>query len=369
MLSPIKGTVEAGVFPRMIRDQTLLKRIERVAVAVCLGVGTLAVGCSRSHATAGPVSAAPPDTSDVGDVTDAGAVPNGERTRLDRIRGAVGRVASALGLGARAAALPPYTGTDARGIPRYARRTFTDEERRLLRDVYGVEDPNRLYVSDSTEDGLLKYDTRVKRCRTCYVNSYRIGFISVRRPDESWEEVERRVRAMRPRDFTAAARASSNRSTADLDPDIRAGVERMLADARRAGFRLRVVATYRSPEHEAYLMAIGGGRTHTLTSLHSYGRAIDIVVGDGKLRRRATRAQWIAFRRWVTAYKGDDFRILGTPERTWDWRHVEMPTGSIGFRTIEAALARARTCVGRFGLASGSASRGVSRCDFAPNLP
>jgi hypothetical protein len=241
-------------------------------------------------------------------------------------------------------------------VPHYARHEFTDDERQLLRDAYGIEDPNRLYVSDSTEDGLLKYDTRVKRCRACYVNSYRVGFVSVRRPGESWEQAERRVRAMRPRDFSAAARASSNRSLADLDPAVRGDVERMLVDARRAGFAVRVVATYRSPEHEAYLMAIGGGRTLTLTSLHSYGRAIDIVVGDGNISRRATRQQWIAFRRWVTRYKGDTFRILGTPERTWDWRHVEMPTSSVGFRTIEAALDRARRCEG-------------TSCDFLPRLP
>jgi hypothetical protein len=269
-------------------------------------------------------------------------------------------VAGALHLGARAPApLPPYTGTDPRGIPNYARRPFTEEERRLLRDVYGVEDPGRLYVSDSTEDGLLKYDTRFKRCRSCYVNSYRVGFISVRRPGETWEQVERRVRAMRPRDFSAAARAGSSTSTADLDPDVRADVERMLADARRAGFQLRVVATYRSPEREAYLMARGGGRTLTLTSLHSYGRAIDIVIGDGKLAHRATRSQWIAFRRWVSRYKGDEFRILGTPERTWDWPHVELPSPAIGFRTIEAALARARAC----------STDDVMLCDFPPHLP
>jgi hypothetical protein len=284
-------------------------------------------------------------------------------------RGAIDRVTGALRLGARRLELPPYTGTDARGVPRYARRAFTDEERRLLRGVYGIEDPTRLYISDSTEDGLLKYDTRVKRCRACYVNSYRVGFISVRRPGESWVQAERRVRAMRRRDFPPSARGSSNRSTADLDPDIRSVTERMLADARRAGFAVRVVATYRSPEHEAYLMSIGGGRTFTLTSLHSYGRAIDVIIGDGNLRRRATRAQWVAFRRWVTRYKGDTFRILGTPERTWDWRHVEMPTPSVGFRTIEEAVERARACAGAAGTADGWRAAPVSPCDFAPRLP
>jgi hypothetical protein len=336
-----------------------VKRFEGFTLVAWLGATTLSAACGRSTTVAGAVATASTvatDTSDVGDATDAGAVTDTSRTMGSRVRGAFGRVASAIGLGSRTSELPPYTGTNARGIPRYVRRTFTDEERRLLRDTYGIENPNRLYVSDSTEDGLLKYDTRVKRCRTCYVNSYRVGFISVRRPGESWEAVERRVGAMRRGDFSPAARASSNRSTAYLDPDIRAVAERMLADARRAGFTLRVVATYRSPEHEAYLMAIGGGRTYTLTSLHSYGRAIDVVVGDGNLGRRATRRQWIAFRRWVTAYKGDDFRVLGTPERTWDWRHVEMPMASVGFRTIEAALARARSCVG-------------TACNFAPHLP
>jgi hypothetical protein len=331
----------------------------RVAVT-WLGLATLGIACrSQTHTTGGDLAdvvVAVSDTTEVGDVTDAGSVADSSRSVGERIRSVVGRAASAIGLGSRRRELPPYAGTDARGIPHYARRAFSDEERRLLREAYGVEDPNRLYVSDSTEDGLLKYDTRIKRCRACYVNSYRVGFVSVRRRGESWEQAERRVRAMRPGDFSAAARVSSNRSLADLDRGIRGDVERMLADARRAGFALRVVATYRSPEHEAYLMAVGGGRTLTLTSLHSYGRAIDVVIGDGNIGRRATRAQWIAFRRWVTRYNGDAFRILGTPERTWDWRHVEMPTSSVGFRTIEAALDRARRCEG-------------TTCDFPPRLP
>lgn len=334
----------------------MLLRLRHLALAAWIGSATLSAACSRTHVVGGDVAAPAGDTTDVGDVTDAGSVADSTPSVARRIRGAFGRVAAAVGFGSRRAAPPPYTGTDARGIPRYARREFSDEERRLLRDAYGIEDPNRLYVSDSTDAGLLKYDTRSKRCRTCYVNSYRVGFISVRRPGESWEDVERRVRAMRPRDFPRGARASSHRSIADLDPDVRDDVERMLADARRAGFAVRVVATYRSPEHEAYLMAIGGGRTHTLTSMHSYGRAIDVVIGDGKLGRRATRREWIAFRRWVTRYRGNDFRILGTPERTWDWRHIEMPTSSVGFRTIEEALERASRC-------------GGSECDFPPRLP
>jgi predicted small secreted protein len=334
-------------------------RLRHLAAATLLLASTTLTACSRTHTAGGDVGEATSafsDTTEVGDVTDAGSVADSIRSVGDRLRGVVGRAASAIGLGSRRREVPPYTGTDARGVPHYARREFTDDERQLLRAAYGIEDPNRLYVSDSTEGGLLKYDTRVKRCRSCYVNSYRVGFVSVRRPGETWEQAERRIRSMRPRDFSPAARVSSNRSLADLDPTIREDVERMLADARRAGFAVRIVATYRSPKHEAYLMAIGGGRTMTLTSLHSYGRAIDVIVGDGNLNRRSTRAQWIAFRRWVSRYDGDTFRILGTPDRTWDWRHVEMPTSSIGFRTIEAALERARRCE-------------RTHCDFPPRLP
>ncbi len=255
-----------------------------------------------------------------------------------------------------------YAGTDARGVPRYVTRAFTDPERLLLRTAYGVEDPNRLYLSDSSAARVLKYDTRRKRCRTCYVNSYRLGFASVRRAGESWDAVERRVRRTRPRDFGASA-GRRDASLRALDPAVEPAVVRLLDGARRAGFRVRVVDTYRSPEREAYLMALGGGRTHTLTSLHSYGRAVDVeVLRDGG-RRVAPRARWVAFRRWVRAYPGGAFRLIGTPAHTWDWRHVELPSPRVGFRSIEAALARGRACVAP----AGDTPR--PSCDFAPNLP
>ena len=98
-----------------------------------------------------------------------------------------------------------------------------------------------------------------------------------------------------------------------------------------------------------------------MTSLHSYGRALDIVVDDGDLRHAATKASWVAFRRWVSSYHHDEFRILGTPDNTWDWPHVEIPSAHIGFRTIEEALARARTC-------SATVGAPVS-CDFYSALP
>lgn len=227
-------------------------------------------------------------------------------------------------------------------LPSYTTRQFTPDERALLRRVYGIEDPSHLYLSDDTDEGVLKYDTKLKTCARCLVNSYRIGFESVRRPGESWEEAERRVMSTSLAKFPDSAHVGST-SLSVLDPAVRADFEKMLADARAAGFDPQVVATYRSPVREAYLMR-QGHRTYTLTSLHSYGRAVDVVIGDARLKRPATREQWVAFRRWVSEYNDGEFRILGAPDRSWDWRHVEAPSPDIGFRSIDAAIARARQC-------------------------
>jgi hypothetical protein len=276
--------------------------------------------------------------------------------------GLVARIAGFFGIRRDADDASAYEGHDEHDIPHYATRDFSPEEADVLRRAYGIEDPHRLYASDSTGEGILKYDTQVKRCRTCYVNSYRVGFVSVRRPGESWEQAERRVRATPAHNFTGYPHPAGN-SLADLDPEIRPLVERMLADARAAGFTARVTATYRSPQREAFLMTKGGGRTHTLTSAHSYGRALDVVIDDGNRRHAATMAHWIAFRRWVTEHRtatGELFHILGTPDRTWDWGHVELPTEHVGFHTIDEAVARGRACL----------SPGATvQCDFKPNLP
>jgi hypothetical protein len=242
-------------------------------------------------------------------------------------------------------------------IPQYTTRQFSPDERALLRRIYGVEDPSRLYLVDQSQEGVLKYDTQRKTCPSCLVNSYRIGFVSVRRAGESWEEAERRVKSTPPAAFPESAHVGST-STSALDPAVRADVERMLSDAHAAGFDLHVVATFRSPVREAYLMRLGR-RTYTLTSLHSYGRAIDIVIGDARLKRPATRQQWVAFRQWVSAYHGGEFRIIGKPDRSWDWRHVEVPSPDIGFRSIDAAIARARAC---------SAPGSTVPCDFKPYM-
>lgn len=242
-------------------------------------------------------------------------------------------------------------------LPDYTTRTFTADERVLLRRVYGIEDPAHLYTEDASHEGVLKYDTKAKACARCIVNSYRVGFTSIREPDESWEELERRVAKMPLKDFPASVRFE-NSSTAALDPTIRPRVEQMLADAAKAGFPIRVTATYRSPLREAFIMRTST-RTHTLTSLHSYGRALDVVVADGNLRHRATRERWVEFRRWVAAYDSSEFRIIGTPDRSWDWRHVELPSQDLGFRSIDSAIARARRC---------SAPGAAQTCDFQPDV-
>jgi hypothetical protein len=81
------------------------------------------------------------------------------------------------------------------------------------------------------------------------------------------------------------------------------------------------------------------------------------------LAHARTRADWIAFRRWVPRYRtatGQSFRILGGADRTWDWPHLELPSDSVGFGSIDEALTRARLCL---------APNPSLPCTFAPHLP
>ena len=52
-----------------------------------------------------------------------------------------------------------YAGRDAAGVPHYLTRPFSPDEPELLRRRYGIENPSRLYLSDSTDNGHLNYDT------------------------------------------------------------------------------------------------------------------------------------------------------------------------------------------------------------------
>src|SRR5882757_2855481 len=132
-----------------------------------------------------------------------------------------------------------YSGTDAHDVPHYFKGRLAAEELRVLRDAFGIVSPSHLYVSDSTKDGLLKYDPKPKPCSTCYVNSYRIGFVSVRKRGESWEDLERRTQSLNRGDFPASSLVTSN-SVSTMDPDVQDEVRQMLEAARSAGFDVHV---------------------------------------------------------------------------------------------------------------------------------
>ncbi len=151
---------------------------------------------------------------------------------------------------------------------------------------------------------------------------------------------------MRASSFDRSVRVADT-SLVSLNPAVRLHAERMLAAARQAGFRVRVAETNRSPERQAYLLSRRGRRTYTATSHHTGGWAVDAVVGDGNLRHRRTRRQWVAFRRWLLAYGEGSFRIIGTPDRTWDWSHIELSGGPPGFQSVEELLVAARECAAR----------------------
>jgi hypothetical protein len=238
-----------------------------------------------------------------------------------------------------------YMGRDEDGVPHYIQRPFSAEERQLLRRQFGIEDPSRLYLSDSSPHRYLVYDTRRDR-EGVVVRSHRVGAASVRAPHESWEQLERRLRRMRGSSFDPAVRVPDT-SLLSLNPSAREQFESMLTAARQAGFRVRVAETNRSPERQAYLLARRRGYTFTATSHHTGGWAVDVVVGDGNLRRRRTRHQWIAFRHWLLAYGGGNFRIVGRPERSWDWTHIEISGGPSGFQSVEDLLVAARDCAAR----------------------
>jgi hypothetical protein len=148
-----------------------------------------------------------------------------------------------------AVAHPPmsYAGRDAEGVPHYATRPFSPEEREVLRRRYGIEDPSRLYLSDSTSTGHLNYDTERDPGAGRLVRSYRVGAASIRRDGETWEELERRLRTLRPTDFGPEARVVDT-TLASLDSLSRPRFERLIAAARAAGFRLRVTEAYGTPE-------------------------------------------------------------------------------------------------------------------------
>lgn len=250
-----------------------------------------------------------------------------------------------LGLGSAGAAYsnvlslryPPlsYAGRDSSGVPHYTRRPFSPAEREILLNELGIEHPENLYLSDSTSHAVLLYDPERDCGGACLVSSYRVGAPSVRRRGESWGAMEERVLETPLRDFPRTARIPT-RSLRALSPDARGAFDTLLTAARAAGFEVRVTETYRSAERQAYLLR--RGLTHTATSLHTDGRAIDVVIGNGRLFDRGNRARWIAFRRWAERFEGGRFRLIGSADSSWDWPHIELPNRNVGFRSVEELL-------------------------------
>jgi hypothetical protein len=236
-----------------------------------------------------------------------------------------------------------YAGRDGEGVPRYIQRAFSDDERRLLREQFGIEEPARLYLSDTLPGASLIYDSDYDQGERHLVSSYRVGAASVRQPGETWEALERRLAATSPASFPPATH-HADRSLASLDSTVRPAFDRLLASARQAGFRVRVTESRRSAERQAYLLTLDGHLTHTATSRHADGFAVDVVVDGGDLRSPVTRKHWIAFRRWVLATWSGEFRLIGAADRSWDWPHIEYVDGPPAFHSVEELLAAARWC-------------------------
>ena len=256
-----------------------------------------------------------------------------------------------------------------RWVGREVAGALTQGDRALLRAVFGIDDVARLFVPAATPRGVLRYAARTPGCsapgrRGCRYALVRVGLAAPRQPAETWDQFVTRVAGGGMRAWPAGAHAYHT-ELASLDPEARPAFEQLVAAARRAGFPVRVAETYRSPERQVMLLARADGRTVTATSIHSYGRAVDLVIGDGRMDRVATVRTWIAFRRWVVRRADGAFRLVGTPEHTWDWPHVELAYPVLGFRTVDALVAAAQACRAK----AGSLTEAEVQCTLMPHLP
>ncbi len=273
---------------------------------------------------------------------------------------------------------PPLDPTDGSGrvrwIGREADHTLAPADRALLRTVFGIDDVRRIYIP-TTAGEVLRYAAHAPGCPTlenggrpttrggaCRVVGVRIGLAAPRDTGETWDAFTARVEHGGPRAWTASGGRTEYAGLDALDPDARPAFERLVADARAAGFPIHIRETFRTPERQAAILSRNDGRTTTLTSAHSYGRAVDISVAG-------RHSAWVEFRRWVLRQQNGAFRLIGTPESTWDWPHVEYVGAAtatpLGYRTVDALVAAARAC--RAGAASDAAA--AARCTVAPPRP
>lgn len=175
-----------------------------------------------------------------------------------------------------------YEGHDAEGIPHYATQQFSVEDSLILRRAYGIEDPHRLYLSDSSDTAILKYDTQEKGCRSCLVDSYDVGFMSVRRPDESWEQVEQRVKD--------AASSLHGRASADelLDRGPRSHASARIRENARGRCRRRV----QIENHRHVSFADASSFSHVARrQSDAYAHVISFVWPSGRPHRRRRQSR------------------------------------------------------------------------------
>jgi hypothetical protein len=111
-----------------------------------------------------------------------------------------------------------YAGRDQDGIPHYIQRPFSDEERWLLREHFGIEEPGRLYLSDTTAAAYLNNDTERDPGAGRLVRSYRVGAPTVRLLGETWEELERQLATL-PRVRAPARRRAPRGSPGESGGD------------------------------------------------------------------------------------------------------------------------------------------------------
>ena len=163
-----------------------------------------------------------------------------------------------------------YAGRDERGVPRYLGRAFSEEERDLLRREFGIEEPQRLYLSDTLPGATLTYDTDWDRGERDLVSSYRMGAASVRQPGESWEELERRLASTRPESLPGEHPPSGSlaglarlRRTAARRPHAGGGPSRGVPGPDRRGAPVRrasgIPPRPRQPAHPHRHLAPRGG--------------------------------------------------------------------------------------------------------------
>jgi len=258
-------------------------------------------------------------------------------------------------------------------VPHYVGHAFTAEERELLSRAFGIGDPGRLYLNDSSATAALIWDLKPDSGRSDMEYSFKLGFVSLRRPGESLADYKKRMQAD-PSAFPPSAQVRDT-ALADLDPEVRPLFQGLVEAARARGFDVRVAETYRSPQRQGWLISRADGSTFSGTSIHTYGRAVDFVIDNGYGRTAHNRREYVAFRRFVLEYGKGRLRILGTPSDTWDWGHVEAPAPWLGYHSVEDALAAARTCVSRTdgadavgGEGGGGAATGPPPCIFSPQL-